>query len=199
MPVDITRFETIEEIDRFFRRPLQDAEADGGDALRDLRVEIAETKSSFLARQNHLRDLDYARMEAITTYPELADLRDVLRGDTPAEIKAAAEKMHTTIEARMAAAAPPAAEPTPEEAARAAYGNPAGGGGGQPIPETPPENERLKSSVRERLQRGMGMQDRKDDVYRFQSLRLGEAWEQARTSPTFKPTGTPKEDARRRA
>lgn len=187
------QFESVEEIDGHYKRQLAKADEE---QMSGIREEWLNAKNDFLSEQLAATTLRQARMDAVIQFPDVAEWRDELQGTTPEEVQAHAKRIHDRLEA-MKPAAPP--EPSPEEAARAAYGNPGAAGNAAPI-DTTPETEQLKQRVWGKLQRGEGMQDAasKNDQFAFSSIRIREAFDTARTSPNFKPTG-PKGDARRKA
>ena len=179
------QFESVEEIDGHYKRRL--AKMEDESEAPAIREEWLTAKNDFLQGQLAATTIRQARMDAVMQFPDVAEWRDELQGSTAEEVLAHAEKIHKRLEAMKPPEPPAPPQPDP---AQAAYGRPAAGGAAEPV-DTTSEDEALKQRVLGRLQRGDGLQDSqgKMDATRFGSIRIREALDQARSNPTFKPSG----------
>lgn len=178
--IDIKDFDTIEELDKAYKKAI--AKADD-DEEAQLRLDHANARASFFEFRASRASLDVALRDALDKYPLAKEFREDIRGNTPAEVEANAKRIHERLEAMVGQKteqqkATEAAELATREAARTAYGTPAAAGSGA-TPASPQMTKREEaiSRVRQRLEKGHGMQggDGKLDVITMTNERLRQA------------------------
>lgn len=122
------QFESAEDINRHFDRRIKDADDPLDQA--NLRAEKAETIAAFRERQSNEATMKALIAQAATEFKIESDYVDLIRGNTPEEIRASAEKL-----AKLAT--PPA--PSSEDL----YGGSATGGGQQTQRSKDPGGDQL--------------------------------------------------------
>lgn len=205
LTVDLDQFDSVEDIDAYYRKKINRAEDDEEAALKQ---EQAEARLAFRERLAERRELKAAKTEALAKYPraiEIVDEADIT-GRTPEEIEATAKRFHEKAEALATAAAEKVREEMAPAAARAQYGAGASGSGagqGKPAASGADPNEEIKTKVRRTLEKGDAIS--RADSQRFASIRMAEAVEQARdpnsrsySAVDYKRDAKPSVDARTR-
>lgn len=202
MAVDVSQFETVEELDKVYKRRIAQA-ADDEEA--EVKEEYLNAKAAFWQAQAGKAALEAARIKAIEQFPLAKGFEDLVVGDTPEAILNAAKRVHERFEqtkkdedaARTAAEEAAAAE---QAAARAAYGGPAGGGGGATgAAPAATGAEEINKRVMARLERGDGMQDSQSrmDVARWMPGRVAEAVHASINNPSYKSFARNSDEDRR--
>lgn len=188
--VDIAQFDTVEELDKWFKKQIAKAdEADEG----ELRLQAAEARGSFYELQAAKANLAVAKRDALDKYPLAKEFAEDIKGSTPAEIEATAKRFHERMEkatadstaAKQAAADKEAAD---KLAAQQGYGQPAAAGGGTPQPVQVGLQQALEQKIHGKLAMGSGMQDAgsKMEVSRWVPGRIAEAVDQSIRNPSYK-------------
>jgi hypothetical protein len=188
--VDWDIVEGVEDLDKIYKKALARAEDADEPAIRQ---EWAEAKSTFWERRAQTQALQVAKRDALDKFPRAKGWEDDIRGNTPAEIEAAAKRIHDRLEAvskesddAKAAAAKLEADATAQ--ARQQYGDPAGAGGGRPSRPAVSNFEADEEYVMNRLQQGDGLQDPKSKIIqrRWQDDRIKLGFEAAINKPSYR-------------
>ncbi len=180
--IDVTDFDTIDDVDIAFKKALRKAPDEEAEA--QVRAEWQEAKTAFWQNQSQKQALAVAKRDALDKYPLAKEFSDDIRGNSPTEIEAAAKRFHERMEkvtkdADEAKAAAQKAEEDARAQARSQYGVPAAAGGGAPSPPAtdPASKEAAIQRVHAKLARGEGLQRGADkmDVITMGNERLRQA------------------------
>ena len=182
MTVDISEFDTIDDVDIAFKKALRKAPDEEAEAT--VRAEWSDAKAAFWQNQSQKQSLAVAKRDAVDKFPRIKGWEDELRGSTAAEIEAAAKRINDRLEAnaKEATDAKQQAQQTQQDIQQQAqqqYGSPAAGGGGsvaRPANDLTAKQEAIQR-VHAKLQRGEGLQRGGDkmDVITMANERLREA------------------------
>ena len=219
--VDWDVVESVEDVTKIYKKALARAEEADEPAIR---IEMAEAQGQFWQNQAQKQSLAVAKRDALDKYPLAKEWADDIKGSTAAEIEAQAKRFHERMEKVTAEATATKAQQqqNQEEIAASAqqrYGQPAAGGGGSASRPADPDltiAQAATQRIRERLQRGEGLQRSRDrmDVNLMAAQRLREAVEFQREAhpelglgiggsfkqePQGNPIGKPVVDARSEA
>jgi hypothetical protein len=188
--VDWDVVESVEDLDKVFKKAL--ARADEADEP-SVRAEWSEAKSTFWQRRAETQALAGAKRDALDKYPLAKEFADDIRGNTAAEIEAAAKRFHERMEkvtkdADDAKAAAAKKEEDDKAAAAAGYGAPAGAGGGTPSRPQMQNFEADEKYVMDKLMQGDGLQDPKSKIIqrRWQDDRIKLGFEAAINKPSYR-------------
>lgn len=193
--VDVSGLDTIEEIDKAFKKAI--AKADDAEE-GELRLAHANARAHFFERQSSQASLAVAKRDALDKYPLAKDFAEDLTGNSPDEIMSKAKRIHERLEQMVgtktdAAKEREAADLAAREAAQRAYAAPAAGGAGSPPGPAKDDAEAVKDRVLKRLQRGEGLQDSqgKLDLSRFLAVRIAEGADAAIHNPSYRSFNRP--------
>ena len=187
MAIDVSQFETIEELDKVYRRRINQATEEDEPEVKN---EYLEASALFWKAQAGRAALDKAKVEALDKFPFAKQFPDLVSGNSPEEITNSAKRVHERWEqglkdAAVAQTASAAATDAERQEAAAAYGAPAGGGGGAEAQQSIPREEELKKTVRTRLEAGDA--PTRMQASQFSAVRFREAVEQAQgPNPSFR-------------
>jgi len=192
MAVDVSEFDTIEEVDKAYKKAL--AKADEADEPA-IRAEWAEGKVAFYQLRESKAQLEIAKRDAVEKYPSAKRFIAQITGKTPAEVEASAKSFHDAIEEERKTFEQTKQQAADDEAtaraqAQQQYGAPVGAGGGTPIPPLLEPHEALERRIHQRLTDGKGLQDSqsKMDVARWVPDRLRAGIVQSQQNPSYKST-----------
>lgn len=188
MAVNVSDFDSVEEIDQYFAKKIRLAEPE---EVADLESQKANTRVAFQERRLLSERLELAKEQAFVKYPHARQFPTMFANLTsPDAIEGTAKAVHEQQEKLIAEHEQKVRDELAPAAARAQYGSPTGGaGGGEPVSiESADEGEALKQRVWSRLQGGSGLQGGKSnpDLYRFTSVRFREALDTAQSNPSYK-------------
>jgi hypothetical protein len=190
MAVDVSQFDSVEDLDVYFKK--QKAKAPDEDAERAVDSARLEARAEFFEFRATRASLEVAKRDALDKYPLAKEFADMVNGRTPEEITNAAKTVHERLEVKLqttekAEADRKAAEEATKAAAKASYGTPAAAGGGQPAPNRNSQEE-MEAEVHKRLSDGRGLQDSGSKllVARWQSGRVADAVNAAITNPSYR-------------
>jgi hypothetical protein len=179
--IDVSDFESLEEIDKVYDRKIR--LADDEDQPR-LQQEKGEARLAFRESLAIKREAAQTLREALTEYPLAKKFEAMITAKTPEAIRAQAKTFHETVEAERAAAETAVREELAPAVARAQYGSPSAGGG-SPVtnPGEVDPTEALRARVLSRLQAGNA--PTRADSWAYGGMRIAEAAQQARTDPNY--------------
>src|SRR5438552_13964579 len=93
--VDWDIIESVDDLDKVFKKAI--AKADEADEP-SVRQEWSEAKAAFWERRASAQALQVAKRDALDKYPLAREFSDDIRGNSPAEIEAAAKRFHERME-----------------------------------------------------------------------------------------------------
>src|SRR6266581_1313658 len=191
MALDMSEFDSIEDVDVHFKKLLRKAPDEEAEAT--VRTEWSEGKIAFWQNQSQRQALAVAKRDALDKYPLAKEFADDIKGASPAEIEASAKRFHERMEkvTKDADEKKIAAEKELEEAKQQAlqqYGQPAGAGGGTPSRPAQQSFEADDEYIQKKLQNGDGLQDSKSKLVqaRWQAARMARGIEAAIQSPSYR-------------
>src|SRR6266702_136468 len=202
MALDMSEFDSIEDVDVHFKKLLRKAPDEEAEAT--VRTEWNEGKIAFWQNQSQRQALAVAKRDALDKYPLAKEFADDIKGSSPAEIEASAKRFHERMEkvTKDADEKKIAAEKELEDAKQQAlqqYGQPAGAGGGTPSRPAQQSFEADDEYIQKKLQNGDGLQDSKSKLVqaRWQAARMARGIEAAIQSPPIAPSVASRRTTRR--
>jgi hypothetical protein len=191
MAVDVADFDSIEDLDIEYKKRLRKAPDEEAEAV--VRGQWQEDKTAWWQHQSQKQALAGAKRDALDQFPLAKEFADDIKGNSPAEILAAAKRFHERMEkvTKDADDAKAAAVKATEDAkaqAQQQYGAPVGAGGGTPSRPAAKGWEELDQRIQDRLAKGDGMQDSqgKMDVARWIPRRVAEAVDASIHNPSYR-------------
>ncbi len=191
MALDMSEFDSIEDVDVHFKKLLRKAPDEEAEAT--VRTEWSEGKIAFWQNQSQRQALAVAKRDALDKYPLAKEFADDIKGSSPAEIEASAKRFHERMEkvTKDADEKKIAAEKELEDAKQQAlqqYGQPAGAGGGTPSRPAQQSFEADDEYIQKKLQNGDGLQDSRSKLVqaRWQAARMARGIEAAIQSPSYR-------------
>jgi hypothetical protein len=191
MSIDISEFDTIDDVDIAFKKALRKAPDEEAEAT--VRAEWQEAKTSFWQSQAQKQQLAGAKRDALDKYPLAKDFAEDIRGNSPAEIEASAKRFHERAEkyvkdAEAAKAAAEQAQADARQQAQQTYGQPTAAGGGSPSRPAVSNYEADEKYIMDKLAAGDGLQGAKDRLVqqRWQAGRIARGIEAAIQNPSYR-------------